>query len=68
MKITLFYHSKFEIEKFDYIDINKKYFAKDILNILRARTFGDRGFAYYESNGEKIYIKINLAKNSKFID
>ena len=62
------YHSKFEIEKFDYIDINKKYFAKDILNILRARTFGDRGFAYYESNGEKIYIKINLAKNSKFID
>ncbi len=60
------YHSKKEIEGLDQINIDKSYRARDLINILRARTFGDRGFAYFEEKGEKIYIKIELSKTSKF--
>ncbi len=60
------YHSKNEIEKLDKVDLDASYKAKDLLNILKARTFGNRGFAYFEENGEKIYINIKLSKTTKF--
>jgi methionyl-tRNA formyltransferase len=60
------YHSKNEIESLDYIDLNKKYNGKDLLNKLKARSFGSRGFAFYEVNGEKIYIKIALSIDGRF--
>ncbi|WP_052941469.1 methionyl-tRNA formyltransferase [Chromobacterium subtsugae] len=60
------YHAKKEIEELDHIDLNQSYLAKDLINKLKARTFGNRGFAYYEENGEKIYVKISLSHTSKF--
>ena len=62
------YHSKKEIEGLDLVELEKHYLAKDLINKLKARTFGSRGFAYYEENGEKIYIKISLSRTSKFQD
>ncbi|WP_080965558.1 formyltransferase family protein [Chromobacterium subtsugae] len=60
------YHAKKEIEQLDFIELEKEYSARELINKLRARTFGNRGFAYYEENGEKIYIKISLSRTSKF--
>lgn len=54
------YHSKKEIEQLDKIELNKTYTGAEIINILRARTFGDRGFAYFESSQGKIFIKVKL--------
>jgi len=60
------YHAKSEIETLDKIEITQNYKAEDLINKIRARSFGNRGFAYYEVNGQKIYIKLNLATSSTF--
>lgn len=61
------YHKKKEIEGIDCIDLQKTYVAKDFINLLRARSFGDNGYAYYIVNSEKIYINIRLSNSTKFI-
>jgi methionyl-tRNA formyltransferase len=60
------YHKKNELEPLDHIDLNKEYKAKDLINILRARSFGDRGFAYYIENNKKIFVNIRLNETSSF--
>lgn len=56
------YHKKNEIDKLDFIDISKKEY-KDLINILRARTFGDKGYAYFlDENNEKIFMTLKLNK------
>ncbi len=62
------YNRKETISELDYIDLNKKYSAQELINILRARTFGDRGFAFFEKNGEKIYMNIRLSTTNDFSD
>jgi methionyl-tRNA formyltransferase len=57
------YHAKNEIAALDKIDLNKTYTGAEIINLLRARTFGDRGFSYFESGDHKIFIRIKLEKN-----
>ena len=61
------YHRKNEIDNLDYIDINKSYKARELINILRARSYGKKGFAYYENDkGEKIYLNLSLNKKIDF--
>ena len=60
------YRPKKVIEKLDYIDLNKKMKVKDLINLLRARSFGDLGFAYIENNEEKTYLNLRLSNQVKF--
>ena len=60
------YHSKSEIEHLDKIDLNATYKGGDLINRLRARTFGNRGFAFFEADGKKTYINIKLSESNKF--
>ena len=60
------YHSKKELQTLDFIDIDQPFKARDLINRLRARTFGSRGFAYYEENGEQVFVKISLSKSNRF--
>ncbi|OGY64946.1 MAG: hypothetical protein A3J53_02110 [Candidatus Harrisonbacteria bacterium RIFCSPHIGHO2_02_FULL_40_20] len=61
------YHKKSEIESLDQIDMDQTLKAKDLINKLRARTFGKKGFAYFlDNNGEKIYVQIRLNKLPDF--
>lgn len=62
------YHAKREIESLDLIDPEKVYKARDLINLLRARSFGSRGFAYLQEGNEKTYLKLSLSKSSKFDD
>lgn len=34
--------------------------VKEAMRILRARSFGDQGFAYYEDSGRKVYVNVRL--------
>lgn len=54
------YHRKSDVEKLDLIDLSKSYTASDLINLLRARTFGERGYAYFLYEGKKIRIKMYL--------
>jgi len=60
------YRPKKAIESLDYLDLEKEMKVKDMLNLLRARSFGNLGFAYIEVEGQKIYLNLKLSENFKF--
>lgn len=59
------YHKKNEVNDLNFVDIQKKE-NKNLINLLRARSFGEKGFAYFlDKNGEKIFLTLKLKKNEK---
>lgn len=52
------YHQKREIESLDKLDLDKVAKCRDFLNHLRARTFNDKGFAYFMEENKKYYVRI----------
>ena len=58
------FKSKKDVEQYDHIDLNKKILTEDLINILRARSFGNRSFAYFSKGGKKVYINLTLRESS----
>ncbi len=58
------YHSKRDVDYLDCIDRDKTYQGRDLINLLRARSFGDRAFAWFEEGGERYYVNLRLSKKS----
>ena len=58
------FHNKSDI--IDHIDLDKKYSGKELINILRARTFGSKGFAYYKVGNKKIFLNLRLNYDGNF--
>ncbi|MDD5529879.1 MAG: formyltransferase family protein [bacterium] len=56
------YHKTADVKKIDIIDLNKSYKAKDLINILRARTFPPYESAYVKLKDSKVYIRIAMKK------
>ena len=54
------YNSKNDIAKFDEINLDSVMEVRSLINLLRARTFDGKGFAYYIENEMKISISISL--------
>lgn len=64
-KVATFHLAK-DIEKIDFIDLDKKYSACDLINQLRARSFQDRTYAYFLYKGKRIYVKLLLSDQPNF--
>ena len=60
------YRPKKAIQDLDYINLDQTIKVRDLINLLRARTFGDLGFAFFEENGEKTFLNLRLSKKIKF--
>ncbi len=54
------FKTKRDASKYDLIELDKKVITKDLINILRARTFGDKSYAYFKEKGKKVFIKLSL--------
>ncbi len=55
------YHQVRDVEKIDRIDLERGYKTKDLINILRARTFPPYRGAYFEDeNGRRIFLRLQL--------
>lgn len=54
------YHKPTEIDEISKIDLDKKYTARKLLNILRARMFPPYPVAFFYDNGKKYSIKIKI--------
>jgi methionyl-tRNA formyltransferase len=54
------HHYKKDVGQIDEIDLDQKYYAKDLINILRARTFPPYKGAYFNKNGRRIYLRLDL--------
>ena len=60
------YHKKAEVDALDHIDPDEMVRAGDLIDLLRARSFGDKGFAHYLQGGEKVFVNIRLSRDTNF--
>jgi len=60
------YHSMKEIDALDRLDLDASMTVRDLLNRLRARSFGDLGFAYFEVGDRKVYVNLRLSPTRSF--
>ena len=56
------YHSKKDGNALNEIDLEKTYKAKDFMNLIKARMFGDKSFAYYKKDGDTYRVKLIITK------
>ncbi len=54
------YHRCRDVDEIDEIDLEKQYKAKDLINLLRARTFAPHKGAYFVSNGRRVFLRLQL--------
>lgn len=55
------FHKGKDLQRLDYIDLDKKYQARNLINLLRARTFPPFPGAYFmDDSGKKVYIRVYL--------
>jgi methionyl-tRNA formyltransferase len=54
------HHITKDVEDIDAIDLDKMYRAKDLIDIIRARTFGPYPGAYFTYEGRRIYLRLEL--------
>jgi methionyl-tRNA formyltransferase len=54
------FHRLQEVEKMDEINLDRAYSARELINILRARTFPPYNGAYFRSEEGKIYLRLQL--------
>ncbi len=53
-----------QVDELDRIDLKKTFTAGDLLNLLRARTYGDRSFAYFSEAGQEFEVGVFLKKRA----
>lgn len=58
-------HFAKDIEEISKIDLNKKYKAIDLINILRARSFSNGPSSFFVLDDDKYLIKIKIIKDTK---
>lgn len=56
------FHLAKDVNRLDYIDLDKSYKARDLLNMLRARSYKNHSFAHFIEKGEKIFVNIKLKR------
>jgi methionyl-tRNA formyltransferase len=55
-------HKAKELHEASHIDVDKSYSARDLLNILRARTFPPHPGAWFEDAGERYEVQVRITK------
>jgi methionyl-tRNA formyltransferase len=56
------FHLSGEIDKASFIDLDKSYRAKDLINLLRARTFPGYPACWFEDNGQEYEIRVEIRR------
>ena len=60
------FHLAKELEPASYIELDKNYCARDLLNLVRARTFvGHPACSFKEKNGEEFEVRIEIRRKHK---
>jgi methionyl-tRNA formyltransferase len=54
------FHRVRDVQQVDEIDLERSYTGRELINILRARTFPPYGGAYFLHEGKKIYVRLQL--------
>lgn len=54
------YHRVRDVEQIDEIDLNRTYTAKELIDVIRGRTFPPYQGAYFRHHGRKVYLRLQL--------
>ena len=54
------YHRASDLDRLDRIDLNRTYRARDLINLIRARTFPPYSGAWFEEAGRRVYLRLEL--------
>jgi len=54
-------HRFCDVNSIDVIDLNKRYIARELIDIIRARTFPPYSGAYFLHKGRKVYLRLSLS-------
>ena len=54
------FHLTQDIEQIDHIDLNRTYTGRELIDIIRARTFPPYRGAYFVHEGCKVYLRLQL--------
>ena len=54
------YHRSADADRLDHIDLDREYRARDLINILRARTFPPYSGAYFIDGDRKVHMRLEL--------
>ncbi|HKV41454.1 MAG TPA: formyltransferase family protein [Blastocatellia bacterium] len=58
-------HRVRDVDAIDTIDLDRHYSARELINILRARTFPPHPGAYFLNNGRRVYVRVDLIPEGK---
>ncbi len=53
-----------DVENIDEIDLDATYKGRELIDILRARTFPPHDGAYFEEDGQKVYLRLELTEET----
>ena len=59
------FHRTRDVDDIDEIDLEKTYLAKDLINILRARTFPPYSGAYFRVDNDRVFIRLQLLREDE---
>jgi methionyl-tRNA formyltransferase len=62
------YHATEDVKRIDEIELDRKYVGRDLINIIRARTFPPYKGAFFRDGDKKIYMRIDLLKEEDLDD
>lgn len=54
------YHRTEDVEQIDRIDLDRQYTARELINLIRARTFPPYPGAYFQADDRRIYLRLLL--------
>ncbi len=57
------HHRAVDVDALDQLDLNAPMMARDMLNRIRARTYADRTYAYFEEDGKRVYVSVMLSES-----
>jgi methionyl-tRNA formyltransferase len=62
------FHRAADVEKIDEIDLDRNYTARELINVLRARTFPPYRGAYFMHEGRKVFLQLNLSYQNEVLE
>lgn len=63
------YHRARDVQNIDEIDLNRTYLAKDLINIIRARTYSPYNGAYFrDPKNRRVFLRLSLYYEEQFQD
>ena len=60
------YHKKSEVSIMNELELNKEMKVKDLFDLLRARSFSNKGFVYYKLGEKQVHLNLRLSDAPNF--